>query len=200
VFENGDQSKPYRYVPMFAPNVASNVPKGATLDYVTSHRLYERPLEQLPLSRRRFAATGRMAHRFESSTLRALERVYTDTWGLNASSTDVRWIFDVGPRVSVWPHGRFHLQTPVSFWQRAYSSGGGPGWSIPELRTGDRELGPLWTVTGGGGVKFNVGSAKDVRAVSISLDADAMYTSFLDDLYLTSRTSILGTVSVEGEL
>src|SRR5580704_11001825 len=29
VIENGDQSKPYRYVPMFSPEVAATAPKGA---------------------------------------------------------------------------------------------------------------------------------------------------------------------------
>jgi hypothetical protein len=185
---------------MFSKAEAQNVPKGASIDYVTAHRLFERPLEQLPLARRRFAFTGRLAHRFETSTIRALERVYVDTWGLSASSTDVRWIFDFGPRVSVWPHARFHFQTPVSFWQRAYVAGAAPGWSIPEFRTGDRELGPLWTATGGGGIKFHIGPSGEPRKWAISLDADGMYTSFLDDLYVTSRTGLLGTMTLEGTL
>ena len=199
MIENGDQSKPYRYVPMFSSKEAANVPKGASIDYVTAHRAFERPLEQLPLSRRRLATTGRIAHRFESSTIRASERVYFDTWGLTASSTDVRWIFDVASRVSLWPHTRFHVQSPVSFWQRAYVSNV-PGWSIPEFRTGDRELGPLWTMTGGGGVKFNIGSSAEPRKWSIGVDGDFMYTSFTNDLYLTSRTGLLGTMTLEGEL
>ena len=199
MIENGDQSKPYRYVPMFAGNVAGNVPKGASIEYVTAHRSAERPLEQLPLSRRRVAATGRIAHRFDRSTIRASERVYFDTWGLTASTTDARWVFDVIPRVSVGPHTRLHVQSPVSFWQRAYTSNA-QGWSIPEFRTGDRELGPLWTVTGGGGVKLYMGSAAEPRRWAIGIDADAMYTSFLNDLYLTSRTAFLGAMTVEGEL
>ena len=199
MIENGDQSKPYRYIPMFTSAVAANVPKGASIDYVTSHRSPERPLEQLPLSRRRLATTGRIAHRFEGSTLRASERIYFDTWGLSASTTDARWVFDVVPRVSLGPHTRFHIQSPVSFWQRAYTSSG-QGWSIPEFRTGDRELGPLWTVTGGGGVKVNIGSAAEPRKWAIGLDADAMYTSFLNDLYLTSRTGLLGAMTLEAEL
>jgi len=202
VIENGDQSKPYRYIPMFSPSVASNAPLGASIDWVTSHRLPERPLEQLPLTRRRFAFTGRLAHRFEGSTVRVSERLYDDTWGLLASTSDVRWIFDVGRRVAFWPHARYHVQSPVSFWQRAYSSrnAGTGGWDLPEFRTGDRELGPLWTVTGGAGIKVYVGSDEEPRAWAISLQGDAMYTSYTDDLYLTSRTGVLGALVLEGEL
>jgi hypothetical protein len=98
VLENGDQSKVYRYIPMFAPNVAGSVPNGASADYVNANRLPERPLEQLPLERHRFALTLRYAHRYDGSTLRLEERFYDDDWGLVASSTDARWIFDLGRR------------------------------------------------------------------------------------------------------
>src|SRR4029077_10637004 len=110
IIENGDQSKPYRYIPLFSPEEAANVPKGASIDYVNAHRTFERPLEQLPLSRKRYAIAGDLAHRFETSTIRASERLYFDSWGVKASTTDARWFFDIGTRVRVWPHLRFHGQ------------------------------------------------------------------------------------------
>jgi hypothetical protein len=200
VIENGDQSKPYRYVPLFSPTEAANVPKGASIEYVTLHRLPERPLEQLPLARRRFAVMTRLAHRFTASTLRGEERVYYDTWGLKASTTDARWTFDVGDRFSFWPHLRFHIQSPVSFWQRAYVSRSATGWDLPEFRTGNRELGPLWAVTLGGGARLGIGSSASPQSWGIVLRADAIYTSFLDDLYLTARTGFLSALVLEGEL
>jgi hypothetical protein len=200
IIENGDQSKPYRYIPMFSQGVAAEVPNGAPIDWVTLHRLPERPLEQLPLERQRYALTSRLAHRFDTSTIRLEERVYWDTWALVASSTDARWIFDLSRRMSIWPHARFHVQDGVSFWQKAYVSGPAPGWNLPEYRTGDRELGPLWTTTGGGGLRFYLGKNADPRTVSLSFTADGMYTSFLDDIYLTQRTGVLGAIMVEGEL
>ena len=199
IIENGDQSKPYRYIPMFSGAEAQTVPAGASVDYVNAHRLPERPLEQLPLARRRFALAGTVAHRFETSTIRASERVYVDNWGLKATTTDARWIFDVSERLRLWPHLRFHAQTPVLFWQRAYVSTGQPGFSLPEFRTGDRELGPLFGVTGGGGAKVFLGSAAHPRFFSIGFEADVVYTSYLDDLFITSRTGLLGSITLQLE-
>jgi hypothetical protein len=198
VIENGDQSKPYRYIPMFSPTVAPTVAKGASIDWVNANRLPERPLEQLPLMRQRFALTGRYAHRFDASTLRLEERVYRDSWGLLASSTDGRWIFDLGKRFALWPHLRFHVQTPVSFWQLAYVSSPAPAWNLPAYRTGDRELGPLWTTEGGFGIKWYLGSAADPGKWALQLTADGMYTAFLDDLYLTHRLAGLAALGFEG--
>ena len=199
IIENGDQSKPYRYIPMFSPVEAANVPSGASIDYVNTHRLFERPLEQLPLARRRFALAFQIAHRLESSTIRANERLYIDNWGAKATTTDARWIFDVADRLRLWPHFRFHAQTPVGFWQRAYVSTGQPGFSLPEFRTGDRELGPLFGVTGGGGIKVFLGTAAHPHFFAIAAEADAVYTSYLDDLFITSRTGVLGSITLELE-
>jgi hypothetical protein len=203
IIENGDQSKVYRYIPMFSPTVAGTVPLGASVDWVNANRLPERPLEQLPLERHRFALTGRYAHRFDGSTVRLEERFYDDDWGLIASSSDARWIFDLGKRFALWPHARLHVQNSVSFWERAYISGpglaGGDAWNLPLYRTGDRELGPLWTVEGGGGIKWYLGSDADPRSVQLGFSADWMTTSYTDDLYLTSRTGYLGALTLEVE-
>jgi hypothetical protein len=199
VIESGDQSKPYRYIPMFSSSVAAQVPKGASIALVNELRLPERPLEQLPLSRRRAALTARYAHRFDGSTVRLEERIYDDSWGLVASSSDARWIFDLGSRFAVWPHLRLHAQNAVSFWQRAYVSGPAPGWNLPEYRTGDRELGPLWTAEGGFGIKWYLGGQAAPEQWALQLTGDAMYTSFLDDLYLTSRTAVLAALGLEGQ-
>jgi hypothetical protein len=95
------------------------------------------------------------------------------------------------------------VQNGVSFWQKAYvstNSNGDPGtWDIPLYRTGDRELGPLWTADGGAGFRWYLGSDQDPRTWQIGISADAMYTSFLDDLYVVSRTGLLGALVLEAE-
>ncbi|HVH46448.1 MAG TPA: hypothetical protein VM925_29100 [Labilithrix sp.] len=74
IVENGDQSKPYRYVPIFTAADASRVERGATVAQVSKYRIQARPLEQLPLERNRYALTGRLAWRGKSSTLRFEQR------------------------------------------------------------------------------------------------------------------------------
>lgn len=195
IFDIGDESKPYRYIPLFAPGVY--VPVGASVADVTSLRVSERPLEQLPLSRQRFATSGRLAHRFRSSTVRVDERLYVDTWGMKATTTDARYLFDLG-RFEVGPHLRIHGQSPVDFWQRAYVMG--PGFTYPALRTGDRELGPLLTATGGGSLQVALGSKAAPRAWVIGIDLNGMWTQYFDDLYITQRWSFVGGVSLEAAL
>ena len=199
ILERGDQSKPYRYIPMFSSSVAPSIRKGESIDTVNAERLPERPLERLPDSRERYALTARFGYRFARSTLRADERVYTDSWSLHASTTDLRYYFNVSPRFTLWPRVRGHVQNGVSFWERAYVSTFGPsGWEIPAYRAGDRELGPLFTITAGLGASYAFGPAIEPSAWSLELQADFMDTQFLDDLYVKSRTAGLGTLGVRG--
>ena len=122
ILERGEQSKPYRYIPMFAASDAARVPAGATPTEVAQFRIQARPLEQLPLARERYALTGRYAVRTSIGTLRLEERGYADTWALVASTTDARFYFDASDRVMIWPHIRGHVQSSVDFWQRAYTA------------------------------------------------------------------------------
>ena len=52
---------------------------------------------------------------------------------------------------------------------------------------------------GGFGLKWYLGSAAEPQEWSLQLTGDMMYTSFLDDLYLTHRTAILGALGLEGQ-
>ena len=196
VTESGDQSKVYRYVPLFAPG--TSVPNGATVDQVTELRVSARPLEQLPLSRERYAVSARLAHRLHASTLRFDERLYTDSWGLKATTTDARLLFELSRRVESGPHARFHAQSPVSFWQRAYFLE--PGFNYPALRTGDRELGPLISATGGWTVRIALGHERNPRSWVLGFDLNVTETRYLDDIYITQRLAGLAGVTLEAEL
>jgi hypothetical protein len=196
IFERGDPSKPYRYVPLFAPGTA--VPRGASPELVAQLRVSARPLEQLPLSRDRVALSGRIAYRFDPATLRVDERLYADSWALFATTTDARYLVDLGRRVELGPHVRFHAQKAVNFWQRAYTLQ--PGFDYPALRTGDRELGPLLNLTGGGSFRWKLGRAEHPESWILGVDANVTSTQYLDDIYLTSRLSAIAALSLEVEL
>jgi hypothetical protein len=195
IIERGDQSKPYRYIPVFAPDVAATIPRGAAAGLVAATRMNARPLEQLPLERERLGLTVRLAYRGNSTTLRLEERGYADTWGQRASTTDVRYFIDLSRRFTVWPHGRFNIQSAVAFWQRAYSSTGVN--DLPALRTGDRELGALFTVGGGGGMRIALGKDGALEDIALTTTFDGFYTSFADALYVTERFSALVTTGLE---
>jgi hypothetical protein len=197
--ERGDQSKPYRYVPMFAPDVAPTIEKGASIDTVNAKRLPERPLEHLPESRERYALTGRFGYRFAHGTLRIDERLYADTWALHASTTEVRYFIDLSKRFTVFPHLRGHVQNGTYFFRRAYvSMFSGTTAELPRYRTGDRELGPLATLTAGAGASFGIGPSMRPSAWTLELQTDFIGTEFLDDLYVKSRAAVLVAGGIVG--
>ena len=200
--ERGDQSKPYRYVPMFDPvSIAPLVPVGATVDLVNRTRLPIRPLEQLPTERDRYAIGARYVKRLGSSTLRLEERLYRDTWDIKATSTDARYVIDLSRYFRVWPHGRLHAQTGSNFYQLAYSAQVQQDGSIvlPTYRSNDRELSPLITVTGGGGTRIALSSPESKTQYGISLQGDVMYTRFFNALFVTQRTAVYGSLMFDAE-
>jgi hypothetical protein len=133
--------------------------------------------------------------------LRLDERFYADDWGLRATTTDARYSLDLGRRLAIWPHLRFHAQTGVRFWHRAYEAERKPSgeWQLPAYRTGDRELGPLYTLTLGAGARLRLGS--DVRTrFWLVLEADGAMTRYLDALFLLRRRALFSTLAFEAEL
>ncbi|MFO0619309.1 MAG: DUF3570 domain-containing protein [Polyangiaceae bacterium] len=195
IFENGDSSKPYRYIPMFKPGDVPAVQPGLTIDAVNQYREPEKVLEQLPTDRQRFALAARFAHRFTTFTFRGEERLYIDTWGLKASTTDITFPIDFGDHVRLWPHFRGHFQTGADFWALAYPATVTPaGVTVPALRTGDRELGPLIGLTGGVGSRFMFGAD---NTFAITLAGDVLYTRFLDHLFILQRLGFFGALGAE---
>ena len=202
-FERGDQSKPYRYVPMFDPNtVVPFIPPGASIPLVNQYRLNVRPLEQLPTSRDRYAVGARLNHRFTTTTLRIDERVYYDSWQLMATTTDARYLMDFGKHLRIWPHGRLNAQTGANFYQLAYGALVNPQSglvTVPLYRTDDRELSPLITLTGGGGARIALGALESKTQWGLNLSADVMYTKYFDALFITFRTAVYGAVGLDAE-
>lgn len=202
-FERGDQSKPYRYVPMFSPEIAPFVPKGASVGLVNSVRLPMRLLEQLPLSRNRYALSARYAYRFKTSTLRLEERLYLDSWEQMATTTDLQYLIDLGTNVRVWPSVRFNAQNGANFYRLAYSvnvpTSVGATIGLPAYRTTDRELSPLITGVFGAGGRLALSPAMASTQFGISLQTDVMATHYFDALYLTGRVALYGTLGFDGE-
>ncbi|MEZ4222761.1 MAG: DUF3570 domain-containing protein [Polyangiaceae bacterium] len=202
IVEVGHQEKPYRYLPVFAPDVAPRVPTHASVEAVNGLRLPGRVAERLPTTRQRYAMSLRLAQRLSDSTFVISERLYTDSWGLRATTTDLRLVFDLSRRVYLWPHLRAHFQNGVSFWKLAYSADVSAGSvpNVPLYRTGDRELSPLSTGTLGGGLHWNLGSSAAPSRFSLQFLAEGAVTAFHDALYIDQRLSGLLSTQLEIEL
>jgi uncharacterized protein DUF3570 len=197
-FERGYLAKPYRYVPLFAPGQGSSIPAGVSIDEVNRLRLNQRPIEQVPSARDRYAVSGHLAHRFGGSTLRLDERLYTDNWGLSAATSELRFIMDLHRRLELWPHLRHHIQGQVRFWQRAYEAILGPEGSlgVPVFRTGNRELSPLQTIVLGGGMRLKLSEAPGAQ-LDLVFEADVGRTRFSDALYISERLMGYSTLAIE---
>ena len=166
------------------------------------HRVVLRRLERIAAaaegwSRERFALFGRASKRFEKATIRGDERLYIDSWGQMASTTDARYYYDLNDNLRLGGHVRFNVQSPVSFWKRAYTAELLPtgAWNIPQFRTADRELGPLIGVTAG--ANFRVAFA---QVLSLNLQAEGLYNQYLDHIYVFNRLGLFTAATLELEI
>jgi hypothetical protein len=201
-FEQGENSKLYRFIPMFSDAKVPQVPAGASARLVNEERLSVRARELVPPQRDRVAIGARVNHRFSNGTLRIEERLYTDDWGIKASTTDGRYMHDLGEHLRVWPHFRLHAQTGASFYQLAYSaqvSKEGALLAVPQYRTSDREASPMIAVTAGGGARITLTSEKSTVQYAIVVSGDVMYNRYLKSLFILSRTAVWGTVGFDVE-
>lgn len=197
--ERGDQSKPYRTIPMFDQTVS--IPRGASITQVNAERLPVKPLEQLPTERERYALAARYNRRMGNATLRVEERLYYDTWTMKASSTDARYLMDLNRMIRVWPHLRIHGQTAANFYQRVPRAtlNADGSMELPAYRTTDRELSTLLTLTVGGGTRFTLSKEEAKFQYGVAVHGDAMYTRYFSSLYLTQRLAFYGAVSFDVE-
>jgi uncharacterized protein DUF3570 len=197
-FERGYLAKPYRYVPLFAPGQAASVGPGASIDEVNRLRLNVRPIEQLPNARDRYALSGHLAHRGTDTTLRLDERLYADSWGLLAATSELRYIIDISRTLEIWPHVRHHIQGAVDFWQRAYEAIPGPNGSlgVPVLRTGDRELGPMQIIVLGAGTRLKLADSPSSQW-DLVFEFDVGRAHFSDQLYIRERSMAYSTLALE---
>jgi hypothetical protein len=198
--ERGDQSNPYRVVPMFDP--AAVVPDGASIADVNRLRLAVRPLEQLPTSRDRYALAARYARRFEDATLRIEERAYVDTWAIVASTTDARFLVDASPRVRVGPHARINVQTAANFFARTYTSTSTPSGAVvfPAFRTTDRELAGGVGLALGGSARYALSEPDAALQAGLTFALDALYNKYFDSLLLDHRFALYGTLGFDVEV
>lgn len=68
--------------------------------------------------------------------------------------------------------------------------------TLPAFRAGDKELGPMLSVTFGGGARLAFGEKKEY---AVSLAAEMIYSRFLNHLYILQRFGYFGATTFEVE-
>jgi len=158
---------------------------GLTRDNYEQFRSATRPLEEVPDSRIRHAIAARGLRYVEAirSSARLDYRFYFDSWGMTAHTIEPALNIGLTDylRFDLW--SRFHTQSSVSFWERAYVAEAG---EIPALRSSDRSLSKSWHLTGGTRAQLTLGPA------TTYIEASVLYSKFPEFLFLDSRTALIG--------
>jgi hypothetical protein len=90
--------------------------------------------------------------------------------------------------------GRGYFQRRASFYRRRYETFP----RIPEHRTADKELGPMWTALGGVDLEWSP-AVTFVSALRFGIGFDLYHMRYLDHPALSRRTAMIGTFDVELE-
>ena len=202
-FERGDQSKPYRYVPMFDPaSVVPFIPPGASIDLrEPATALNVRPLEQLPdgarsLRARRAPHSPLHQHHAADRPAHLLRLVAAQSdHDRRATSSTCRSACASGRTA------RINAQTGANFYKLAYGALVDPtqGVTVPLFRTDDRELSPLITLTGGGGMRLALNAPESKTQWGVNFSGDIMYTKYFDALFITFRTAVYSAIGIDAE-
>jgi hypothetical protein len=101
----------------------------------------------------------------------------------------------------LWPHARVNAQTGANFYKLAYGAIVDPavGVTVPLFRTDDRELSPLISLTGGGGLRLALDSPESKTQWGLNFSGDIMYTKYFDTLFITFRTAVYGSIGIDAE-
>jgi hypothetical protein len=177
---DGYQANPYRYVRLYEPGAAT---------FATA------VTERVPELRVRHAAVLRVRVRLARPLFGVGEyRAYADSWGVLAHSAMARAIVPLGP-FTFTAEARAYRQTAASFYRRRYDTFP----SAPDLRTADKELGPLWTALGGLHVEWGRRVGR-VEALRIGVGGDYLHMRYLDNALLPSRDAGMLSVEITVEL
>src|SRR5262249_71364 len=151
--------------------------------------------EQLPDERNRYSIAARLNHRVGDGTFRFESRLYTDSWGIKAATVDGRYLHDFSDYLRLGPHVRAHAQTGATFYRLAYDvtyDAAGQPIDVPRYRTGDRELSPMDTITGGGSARVGLTGREAKTKLAVLLSGDAMVSKFFESLFVRYRVAVYG--------
>jgi hypothetical protein len=190
----GYLEKPYRYVPLFdaAGLAAAEAAGGLDLDNFGRYRLAERPGENVPDTRLRYALAVRGLRYLPAfaASLRLDYRLYLDDWGMSAHTGELALRKEWGKH-ELAVSDRLHWQGSVDFWRRAYLVADD---QLPVYRSVDKELSRQLTDT------LELGYTNRHDRWSWYARGGLMYTRFFDYLFLDSRVALISELGLRLDL
>jgi len=149
---------------------------GETLDYV---------FEERPDERQKHSLYGSVKHHFTNDIAEASYRFYTDDWGIDSHTLDLKYRKNLGKERYLEPHLRLYQQSETDFYQHSLVSGNNPEFASADYRLGD------FTATTLGlkyGMKFKNGNDFSIRGeyylqTGDSSPSDAIGVQRNQDLY-----------------
>ena len=179
---DGFQANAYRFVRLYA------APTGPHQTAVT---------EQVPDLRLRQTLSARLRARLWPSLFGLAEyRFYGDSWGMLAHTLTLRWAYKLGGASwTLAAEGRGHLQSAAAFYQARYVTLP----LAPDLRTADKELGPMWTALGGLHLEWSPALPR-FQALRVVVGADLLHLRYLDYAFLAARTALILSTGVSWEI
>ncbi len=177
----GYQASMYRYVRLYRPGEAQHLTAVA---------------EQVPDERWRHAVLLRLRQRVSKAWFAQGDyRFYSDTWGMIAHTVSARAIWTLpGGAWTLRGEGRGHSQNGASFYSSRYQTQA----DMPQWRTADKELGPMWTAAGGLHLEWTTHPTAS-QTVRVGVGGDVLHMRLLDHPYLRERTALLATVDLSWE-
>ncbi len=157
---------------------------GATLDY---------RYEKRPDSRTSHILSWRLNHQFKEDVLYLGYRYFTDDWGIDAHTVDLKYRSELGNGIYLQPHLRLYQQTAADFYRHSLVDGA----ALPEYASADLRLGEMQSTTLG--LKFGMPLAgndftvrlEHMRQEGESHPADAIGIQQNYDLYPTLDANII---------
>ncbi|KPJ92975.1 MAG: hypothetical protein AMJ55_08920 [Gammaproteobacteria bacterium SG8_15] len=113
---------------------------GTTGDPVANPYVYEKR----PDDRTRHALYAQWNHQFTQDVLRMSYRYFTDDWGIDSHTVDMRYRYELGGKHFLEPHFRYYTQTAADFYHTSLING-----QIYDYASADYRLADLVTTTFG---------------------------------------------------
>lgn len=179
----GCQANPYRAVPMVGDD-------GSIV--VTA-------MERHPDRRARGAAALRL-HQYLGHGLgfQAGYRFYADTWKVMAHTGDAALVASLFSRsFTVRAEGRFTWQDTASFFRGTYETDAGDP-TVPEYRSGDRELARMFNVLAGARAEYTLPATGPIR-LHVNSRLSRVWYRYLNYSPLPRRNAWLMGVGINGE-